>query len=165
MNAKRAKSRSKTSDAAASRDRPHIAVWPDTAELIKAAEGGDDRARQRLYGQAAALLAADGALPEPLLSFARDGLSSKAMKGAQFSRGRPKGTGGAIRKLVQKMLRLKANRALTARQLWDVCKALPERRRMGIDFSVADSAWVPEHGDVSFRRFANIVSEEKKLTG
>jgi hypothetical protein len=83
-------------------------------------------------------------------------------KGQAFSRGKPKGAAGPLKKLVRRMLERKANRVLTARQLWDACKALPDRQRMNIDFSVAN-AWVPEHGDVSFRRFANIVSEEKKL--
>ena len=82
-------------------------------------------------------------------------------KGIAFSQGKPKGAVGPLRKLVRKMLVSKANRTLTARELWEACKALPVRGRSDIEFGAAD-AWIPEQGNVSFRRFANIVSEERK---
>jgi len=85
-----------------------------------------------------------------------------ARKGEPFNRGKPKGAAGPLRKLVRTMLARKGNRKLTARELWEACTALPARQRIDIEFGSAD-AWIPEHGNVSFRRFANIVSEEKNL--
>jgi hypothetical protein len=53
----------------AKRKMTEVVVFPATAKLIEAAEDGDYHALGTLYGQAGALLAADGPLPEPLLSF------------------------------------------------------------------------------------------------
>jgi hypothetical protein len=83
-------------------------------------------------------------------------------KGAQFSGGKPPRAAGPLRAVVRAILKRKGHADLTARELWAACKALPERQRHGIDFETDDNAFVKRRGNVSFRRFANIVSEEKK---
>ncbi len=83
-------------------------------------------------------------------------------KGKAFAPGKPKGAFGPLRKLVRTMLARKGNRSLPARELWEACAALPEKQRRGIDFETESNAYVPGQGNVSFRRFANIVSEERK---
>lgn len=80
---------------------------------------------------------------------------------AMLRQGRQKGSFGEMRKLVRTMLAGKRSASMTARELWRACAALPERKRRGIDFGESD-AWVPDHGNVTFGRFANIVSEERK---
>lgn len=85
-----------------------------------------------------------------------------AQKGVKFQPGKPEGAAGPIRKLIRRMLKTKRCQTMTARELWDACAALPERQRMGIEFSTARDAWVPSRGNVSFRRFANVISEERK---
>lgn len=75
-------------------------------------------------------------------------------------RGKPKGAAGPMRKLIRRMLAAKGDR-LTARELWLLCKALPEAKRRDVEF-FDSAAWVKGHGNVSFGRFANIMSEEKK---
>jgi hypothetical protein len=84
-----------------------------------------------------------------------------ARHGAKFPKGKPKGAAGPMRALIRAMLESKRCANLTARELWQACAELPERRRRGIDFGESD-AWVSGHGNVSFRRFANIVSEERR---
>lgn len=84
-----------------------------------------------------------------------------AAKGAKFHAGKPKGAGGPMRKLVRAMLAKKGHGELTARKLWEACRDHPESARRGIDFS-DDDAFVAGHGNVTFARFQNIVSEEKR---
>lgn len=59
---------------AASGAKSRVVVAPATQDLISAAKAGDYHALSHLYGMTGALLAADGPLPEPLLSFMQERL-------------------------------------------------------------------------------------------
>ena len=56
------------------KEQPKVVVGPATALLIDAAKTGDYDSLGALFGQAGALLAADGPMPEPLLSFMQERL-------------------------------------------------------------------------------------------
>lgn len=153
-------------------DRPHIALWPDTQSLIEDAEVGDERARDRLNNQASALLPA-GVLPEPLLSFAQEGLRNTvplAKKGKAFTHGRLEDSDGPMRKLVRRELQRELDkgrelRKIGAQYLWDICRAIKKPSgRSGYTFYESHARRDYRGGvqDVGFRRFSNILSEEKR---
>jgi hypothetical protein len=91
-------------------------------------------------------------------------------RAAPFLRyGRSAGAVGPLRVLVRQVLNAESKagrlpkRGVT-RHLWEVCKSLPDRKRRGMDF-YDDHLWIDagDHGghNVTFERFANIVSEER----
>ena len=110
------------------------------------------------------------AVPDYLRDWILDafaGLDLDAVEtGKKFSRGKPAGAIGPMRALVRKMLKKMSDADLSARghfarDLWNTCKALPERKRCGIEF-YDDHAFIPDHPNVMFDSFANIVVKEKK---
>ncbi len=81
-------------------------------------------------------------------------------KVARFSQGNPKRSEGPMKRLIRKVIR-RGGVDVTARALWDACKALPERQRSGIEF-YETYARIDGHPDCGRPRFANLVSEVKK---
>lgn len=87
-----------------------------------------------------------------------------AEKGAKFT---PEGGGpGKMRKLIRHELPRELKKhgnleSITPRSLWKVCKESKYAAKLGIEFFDND-AWIEGGGNVGFRRFSNILSEEKK---
>ena len=95
----------------------------------------------------------------------RDGLrflaGDQADLGQRFKRGRKAGTCGPVRALVAKLL-AKNPKATTAR-LWEAVSKRPPRGWQAFDNSQGKYLEGPKGGEsMSYRRFANICSEERK---
>jgi hypothetical protein len=90
---------------------------------------------------------------------------ANAELGMKMRAGRKEGTVGAVRKAIQRVL--KDRPTATTAEVWSVIKARPPK---GMAFFESTNPKLGKYietsgnADTSYRRFANIVSEEKKAT-